>query len=223
MKKLCFLAAAMVAVGAQAEIIDSSFTNLDFDSGNAMTSNFTGFDTSTDIAGWMNQGDAASLADSGVESTNAWWGSYDLKSAFMKAGDGTYNLSTYTIQSGDVYSLTFYAKAWSLAAKGWGSDADGELQVSLFYGDESNIIDTFSTGTITDHSNSSDDYVLYQTTISATEASVGQTLGVLVVNTGSNHMNFDEVSISVIPEPATFGLLSIAGLGMFFARRRMRK
>lgn len=202
------------AVVSQAVIIDSQFTNLDFDE--STQSVFPGGfdDAAYDVPGWQNQ----AVTDSGIEDT-PWWGNYDTYSAFLADGDSGYNLSTYTIQSGDQFDLSFYAKAWSLAAQGWGADGDATLTVSLFYGgDTANVIGTYSTGVMV-NSNDPVDYALHQTTIPSTVASEGQTLGVLVASSGY-FSNFDEVSINVVPEPATFGLIGAFGAGMLFIRRR---
>lgn len=220
MKKICLLAAMMVAAsGVQATIIDSSFVNLDFDA--STSENFPdGFDSGTgyDVPGWQNAG---AIVDSGLEN-DAWWGTFDNYSAFLgngSGGDSAMNISTYVIQSGDQFDLSFYAKAWSLAAQGWGVDGPGELTMTLFYGsDPANVIGSVNTGVMV-NSNDPADYSLYQGTIPATVASEGQTLGVLATGAGY-FVNFDEVSIDVIPEPATIGLIGAFGAGLLFVRRR---
>ena len=219
MKKPCMLAAILVVVsGAHAGIIDSQFANLDFDE--STQSYFPGgFDAAAyDVPGWQ----SIVATDTGIEADAAWWGNYEGYTAFMASGNSGFNVSTYVIQSGDQFDLSFYAKSWSLAAKGWGADADCTLTMSLFYGgDTANIIGSFTTPVMT-NSNDSANYVLYQATIVASPASVGQTLGVLAESAGF-FANFDEISIKVIPEPGTIGMVCIFVAGMMFARRRFKR
>ncbi len=219
MKKVLALGmvAAFSVATAQAAIIDSQFVNLDFDV-SAQNQFPDGFDSATyDIPGWQ---DATAITDAGIENT-PWWGNYDNYSAFLADGNGAMNISTYVIQSGDEFDLSFYAKSWSLAANGWGADGPADLTVSLFWGsDPANVIGSINTGVMI-NSNDPADYSLYQNVIAATPASVGQTLGVVATSAGF-FSNFDEVSINVIPEPATIGLIGVFGAGLLFFRRKVK-
>ncbi len=191
--------------------IDNQFTNLDFDA--STQEQFPdGFDSATyDIPGWQDYG---TITDSGIENVG-WWNPYDQYAAFLKGGEGAYNLSSYVIQSGDVFDVSLYAKRWN-----FGESPD--VEITLFYGSDAstNVIGSFNTGVLTntDHSG----WTLFEdATIAATAGSVGQTLGVRVVGQGTGYTNFDEVSISVIPEPATTAIVTgLIGLGALFIRRR---
>ncbi len=206
--KLCVLGIMLVAVsGAKATIIDSSFTNLDFD---ASTQAYfpDGFDSATyDIPGWQ---DYTAITDGGIEFEGAWWSPYQEYSAFIKSGEGIYNLSSYVIQSGDQFDVSLFAKRWNV------NDAP-ETVVTLFYGTDPalNTIGSFNTGTLTDT------WTSYGSSIAATAGSVGQTLGVRVEGAGTWFSNVDELSIDVVPEPATIGLIGFVGAGMLFIRRRL--
>lgn len=205
-KNLALIAVALALAGtAQAQPI-TTFTNIDFDLG---VQHFpTGFDNpSADIPGWQNN---TPITDSGVEGPAAWWGTYQDHAAFMKSGNGAFNLSDYTIQAGDKFSIEFYAKSW------W--DA-GAWTVSLFYDTPANVIGTYTTPALVPWT-----YNLYSTPtpIAATVASEGGKLGVIFLSSGPS-VSFaivDEVTVSLVPEPTTLSLVAVAGLGLLASRRR---
>ncbi len=209
MNKLLLLAAATLAVSSvQAQSI-VPLTNGDFDDGVA---NFPdGFDADPDIPGWS---DLTVITDSGVEGPGAWWNPYEGHAAFLKKAEGAFNLSTYTIQAGDTFDVSFFGKTW---------DASSHVTVTLFYDDPANVIGSFSTGltpTWTQYSTS--------TAIDAIAGSVGGLLGISILNTatdsGNRFANFDEVQVSVtsaIPEPSSFAALAgLVGLAFAASRRR---
>jgi hypothetical protein len=56
-------------------------------------------------------------------------------------------------------------------------------------------------------------------------AYVGNTVGVEIGSSGDqwwNSFSVSEMSIDVVPEPATLGLVGVFGVGMFFARRHLK-
>ena len=180
------LVVSIPASVAQAELIDS-FVNLDFDSGAVTTGGpgFKGFDApdATEIIGWSNY-PAGPLADAGVEAEAAWWSPYEVNAAFMASGDGAYNMSSYVIQDGDVFQISFMAKEWS-------ADVNGEWTVTLFYDDPANVIGTYVTGNMTNSWTAYTDTAM----ITATPESVGGTLGILFESTGTSFANLDEVTV----------------------------
>lgn len=213
---LCMVAA--LATATQAADISALFTNLDFDSGavtDGALAGFKGFDAPcTEIIGWTNY-PAGLLNDSGVEGPGAWWLSEAYTSAygnagFMSSNDAAYNMSTYTIQSGDVFTISYMAGVW-----GWGGT--GQWTATLFYNDPANVIGTYVqdiTAWMADgvwHSDS--------TGIAATPASVGGTLGILMRSTGTGVSQFDEITINVVPEPATLSLLGLGVLALLRKRK----
>lgn len=208
-KNLAALAAALaLAVTADAQPI-TSFPNLDFDSGGTHIN--SGFDNpGADIIGWTNY---AGIADAGVEGPGAWWGPYDFQAAFINGGGSAFNLSDYTIQAGDAFSVSFLARSWQ-----W-TGANGQWTATLFYDNPANVIGSYTTpGQLPEHWQP---WVTYtsDTPIAATPASVGGKLGILMSNTGTRIALVDEIVVSV-PEPTTLSLATVAGLGLLLQRRR---
>ena len=140
----------------------------------------TGFDSPYDVPGWTD----LSIADAGVEN-DAWWGTYDNYSAFMKAGDGAYHMSDYIIREGDEFVVGFVGKSW---------DGSSEWTVTLFYDTPANVIGTY-VQTVDGA------WAPFRNTIPipSTAASVGGTLGVSFVNTGSGYANLDNVTLTAYP------------------------
>ncbi len=197
-KYLGLTAAALITVsGSQAALV--SLTNADFEAG---VGNFPdGFDADPDIPGWMD----LTITDAGVEAAGAWWGTFDGHSAFLAVGNGAYLLSGYTIQDGDEFTVGAAAKTW---------DATSELTATVFYDDPANVIGTYTIGV-------DNTWTLYSSTpIAATPASIGGTLGISIENSASSgFLNFDDVSIDVVPEPSVALLGGVGILGLLRRRR----
>lgn len=139
----------------------------------------TGFDSPDDVPNWTD----LSIVDSGIENTGAWWGTYDGYSAFMKAGDGAYLMSGHTIREGDEFVIGFAGKSW---------DGSSEWTATLFHDDPANVIGTYVQSVY-------GNWITYRnpTPIPATAGSIGGTLGVSFVNTGTGFANLDQVTLSV--------------------------
>jgi hypothetical protein len=209
-----FAIVALSTVVSQAQLINS-FVNANFDSGATTSASgvFKGFDapTATEIIGWQNYG---TVTDAGVEASGAWWiqGYAYGNCAFVNAGGGAYNLSSYVIQAGDVFTPSIVADAWG----------SGAITATLFYNDPANVIGTYTFTPNAWH------FDVWTDTagIAATGASVGGTLGIIIANTGgASNVGFDQIAVNVtpVPEPATISLLAVAGGGMLLMRRRLVK
>ena len=204
------LMVAALATTAQAVLINS-FVNADFDSGIVTTPGpFAGFDApaAPEIVGWSNYG---TVNDAGVEASGAWWiqGYAYQNCAFVNAGGGASNMSSYVIQAGDQFTASFIGDSW------WNG---ATARVSLWYDNPANVIGSFDAVTNQWHF----DPYSNATPIGATQAAVGGTLGITVENLGAGTLGFDQVTVDVVPEPATLTMLVLAG-AFGFVYRRIRK
>jgi hypothetical protein len=211
---LAALAALSLSAYAQTDI-SSHFLNLNFNTGPTSFGGGTYFDNpAADILGWNN---GTGLTDAGTEGPGAWWGPYDVNAAFINGGGSTYNLSDYTIQTGDAFSISFMAQWWN-----W-TGANGQWTATFFYDNPANVIGSYSTPDLTGG------WTAYSTAtpIAATAGSVGHQLGILMTSSGTGISQLDfvanAITVSPVPEPATISLAMVAGLGMLLARRRFVK
>ena len=217
MKKVfVVLMVAALATVSQAEVI-TSFENIDFDSGDVTSAGFVGFDApwTTEIIGWTNYRDgvAGPLNDAGVEAAGVGWWVGDgphQNAAFMSSGDAAYTMSSYIIESDDVFKIEYIGGHWDWTGA-------GEWTATLFYDDPANVIGSYVQGM----SSWFPDQVWYSdaTGIAATPESVGGTLGILMTSSGTGISQFDELTVNVVPEPATMVLL---GLGALVLRRKRK-
>jgi hypothetical protein len=150
------------------------------------------------------------LNDAGVEGPGAWWNPYETNAGFMSSGGAAYTMSTYTIQAGDVYTISYYAMQWQ-----W--TGSGEWTATLFYDNPANVIGSYVQGGLPN----SGTWLPFSdaTGIAANPASVGGTLGILMTSTGTGIAQIDEITVNVVPEPATMLLLGLGSLALIRRRK----
>ena len=138
-----------------------------------------------------------------LEMGKSFYGGYcDEKSNGSAYGDAAYNMSSYIIQEGDEFTVSFVSWHW------WNQ---GQMTVTLFYDDPSNVIGSFVIDTIAWTPTTWDNLTA---PIAATFESVGGTLGILFQSTGAGVATLDEVVVSVVPEPATLALLAFGAIAL---------
>lgn len=197
--------ASVSSLAAAAEAsVPVGLINGDFDDSTAETGG--GFDTGGyDVPGWT---DFGTPTDAGIGYSNAWWlvGYENEYAAWMAAGDAAYTMSSYSIQDGDRFSVSFDAMWWT-----W-TGTNGEWTATLFYDSPANVIGSFSSAALTDS------WIAYSSPalIVAPPESVDGTLGILFESTGTGIAQLDEVAVSVTPDStappaAPAGLAAVSG------------
>lgn len=157
-----------------------------------------GFDIPwNDVPGWM---DAGITTDSGVDGPNPWFGARDSYAAFVRGGDGgVQQLTGYTIQKGDQFTVGFWAASWN-----W-NGALGMVKATLFYDNGGTYVDIGSY--TTPMLGWVPDYIRYSNTnaVLATPESIGKLLGVRFENPSdsASFATLDDVTLTVITPDTT--------------------
>ena len=175
-----------------------------------------GFDMpGKDIAAWMittttyGGSAGASYNDVGVD-FNAGGAHSGNQFAFFHGGEGgAYNMTSYVIQSGDQFSLTWWGRADSIAMRLFGS-TDGT------YGTATTLAEMIQL------QNDPGGYAQYMLTYSAVAADVGKTIGVSIFNPDVGYANVDDVMLTVVPEPSGSVLLLAGAATLVSCRSRKR-
>ncbi len=180
-----------------AQGVSITVTNAGFE---ASTQNmYDGFDNATyDIPAWkdVDTNVVGTATDSGVQIGTPWFGVHSgVAACFCKSeasgnDPGMYQMTGYTIQDGDLFTIGFWAKAWT---------ANAEWTATLIFDDGTiQDIGSYTTPTL----NNGGSYVYYESDpIAATAGSVGHAVGIRLVNTGADgsFANIDDISINTYP------------------------
>lgn len=211
------MAAACCGTSHAAVLIDSLTLNGSFEAPD-LTGNSAknGFDASgKDLLSWANTGTsyaggAGTYGDVGVDNNSGGAHSGNQFAFFHGGEGGAYNLTSYAIQAGDQFTLSWWGRADTIAIRLF-SSTDGT------YGTASTLTETsqLQTGT----------YAQYSFSYTAAPGDVGKTLGVSIFNPVVGYANVDDISLSVaaVPEASSSISLAIAGAAVLLRRSRQRK
>jgi hypothetical protein len=143
-----------------------------------------------------------------------WLDSYD---------PAVYNTSSYTIQPGDNYSLSFNINGE------WSPDGNHNTAVSLYYVSGGNRV-IFDTYNVNVPINWNYTWTPESFNVAAPSAGVGDPLGVEIqnvtpesgnpVNNDDSYTAYGNVVLSVVPEPTSIALFGLGGLALLAFRRR---
>ena len=175
-----------------------------------------------DVPGWYDDCPSGVLNRSGVKgASNQYVRTGDQGANLCPSQPGTipenivWQLTDQTISAGEIYALSVWSRAGGVDA-----GIDVVLDVSLFYDD--------GLGNHTEVASA--EYILSETTAQAcpvefmvgTEG-IGEKLGIKFENLTENEANgwlhLDDVTLDVIPEPATMMLLGLGSLALLKRRR----
>ena len=127
-------------------------------------------------------------------------------------GGGIFQNFTDSYVAGNTYSVSFWAyKDWGSAPTVWAYFTDGSGT-----GDQGGVAKlSTKTGTLIE-----DQWVEFTVSYTATVADAGDHVGFGMAGTTGLYVD-DMSDITVIPEPATFGLFGIIGASMLAIRRKL--
>ena len=212
---LCIAAASNITHAAV--LIDGTTLNGGFEGPDLSVAGSAkqGFDMAgKDSAAWVNTtttyGGAAgaSYNDVGVD-FNAGGAHSGNQFAFFHGGEGgAYNMTTYVIQAGDQFSLTWWGRADSIAMRLF-SSTDGS------YGTATTLAE------IVQIQDDPGGFAQYLLAYSAVATDVGKTIGVSIFNPDVGYANVDDVMLTVVPETSSSVLL-IGGAALITRRSRKR-
>ncbi|RYD23921.1 MAG: PEP-CTERM sorting domain-containing protein [Verrucomicrobiaceae bacterium] len=205
---------AIASTSHAAVLIDSTTRNGGFESPNVGAGDAkNGFDMGggKDLDFWFNTtttwagAGGATYGDVGVD-FNAGGAHSGSQFAFFHGGEGgAYNLTTYAIQAGDQFTLTWWGRADTLGVRLFSS-------TDLTYGTAVTLAEISQA--------QPGGYAQYSLSYTAVGADVGKTIGVSIFNPVTGYANVDDVELNVtsIPEPSASAAL-LLGSAVFMMRR----
>lgn len=217
---VAILMGTMLASQAQTTLISSTVRNGSFESpvlsGTGAKQNYGTGGPATD---WGLTG--STYVDSGIQQTPAYASDGIQYSYLRNLDDGIYNLTTYAMQAGDQFTLTWDAKSTN-------PSYTQQQTVTLFGSTDGTYATAYTLVTSPDTalspSSQSGAYQHFTLTYTATPGDVGNTIGVTFNNTTPGTTaywsSFDNVVLTV-PEPSTYALV-LAGMAMLFGVCRFR-
>lgn len=213
----CLLGAASFSgLSDAAVLIDSLTLNGGFEAPDLTgNSSKNGFDTAgKDLVNWANTGTsylggAGTYGDVGVDNNSGGAHSGNQFAFFHGGEGGAYNLTSYAIQAGDQFTLSWWGRADTIAIRLF-SSTDGTYGTAATLGE---ITQLQSSGT----------YTQYSFNYNAVPGDVGKTIGVSIFNPVVGYANVDDVSLAVVPEASSSMALAVSGAAILLRRSRRRK
>lgn len=231
-------AAISLSASAQTSLIGPALRNGSYESTALATTTQvqSGFDSTPDVPFWnntfvLNNGGIttavvpAPYTNSGVRNDPGAGTTVPpdgTQFAFFNPADGSaFNLTTYVIQTGDQFTLTYSGRTG-----GGGSSfttlfstSDGTYGGTGAYGTSDSNVKTlaFATQLLTAS------YATYTLSYTALAADAGKTIGITYGNgTGAGFISGDNFRLTVVPEPSTYAI-TFAGLVGLVAMLRVRR
>lgn len=141
-------------------------------------------DPDGDVTYWNLFPGVTAFNDSGTE-TNAGLATHGSKVAFLQNGNAAYNMTSYIIQAGDVFTFL------------WDARSGAAHNVSLVY-NNGGILTPLGTP-VTSNATGLNKTGTY--TVVTGDTCIGKTIGIKLASTG-NYPNIDNVRLSVMPSPS---------------------
>ncbi|MES2476565.1 MAG: PEP-CTERM sorting domain-containing protein [Verrucomicrobiota bacterium] len=209
--------ASLSGISQAAVLIDGTTLNGSFESSDLSIAGDAknGFDmVGKDITNWQNTDTTyAGVFDNSYDDTgvdyNAGGAHSGNQFAFVHGGDsGTFNLTSYIISPGDLFTLTWWGRADTIAVRLF-SSSDGT------YGTASTLNELVQ---VQDNA-----YTQYSFNYAAVPADYGKTIGVSIFHPlAGGWSNADDVMLTVVPEPSSSMSLIFGGAALVLRRSRKR-